>query len=119
MKQLIILVGLACTLTLKAETYQRVPITGLAPVENMYASFKIITSKFDKVILDCQSFINGMTFYQRKKIVREIKMINYTDCSDIHDFIEQSELNKQPICMEIEKESNTLNLSNLGAADCQ
>jgi hypothetical protein len=119
MKKLIILVGLTFTFTLKAETYQRMPIMGLVPVKNMYASFKIFTPKYDKIILDCQSFINGMTFFHHKKIVREIKMVNYTDCGDVHDFIEQSKINKEPVCLEIEEESNTLNLSNSAASDCQ
>jgi hypothetical protein len=85
----------------------------------MYASFEVITPKYERVILDCQSFINGMTFYNDKKIVREIKMINYSDCSNVHDFIEQSKQNKKEVCMEIEVESNTLNLSNDEASACQ
>lgn len=119
MKKIIILVGLLSVFSVQAETYQKVAVTELVPLANMYAAFEIVTPKYEKIILDCQSFINGMNFYNNKKIVREIKMINYTDCNNVYDFISQSQEAKQPVCMEIEEESNTLSLSNDEAVDCQ
>jgi hypothetical protein len=119
MKKVIVLVGLVSAFNIKAETYQRAPILEIIPIDNMYASFEILTPKYDKVILDCQSFINGMTFYNDKKIVHEIKMVNYSDCSNVYNFIYQSKQEKKSICMEIEEESNTLNLSNDEAPACQ
>lgn len=119
MKKVIVLVGLLSAFTIKAETYQKMPVLGLVPVENMYASFEIQTSKYEKVILDCQSFVNGMTFYNDKKIVHEIKMINYEDCSNVYDFISQSNQDKKPVCMEIGLKDSTLNLSNDEASACQ
>lgn len=116
---MIILVGLLSSLALKSETYQRIPVLGLAPIDNMYASFKILTPKYEKVILDCQSFIHNMSFFEHTKVVREIRMVSYNDCGDVYDFIEQSMVDKKPICMEVEEEGNTLNLSNDSAVDCQ
>lgn len=119
MKKMIILVGLLSTLSIKAETYQRTPVLGLRPVDNMYASFEILTPKYEKIILDCQSYINGMTFYNNKEIVREIKMVNYSDCSNVYNFISQSQQDDKSVCMEIEEEGNSLNLSNDEESDCQ
>lgn len=119
MKKMIILVGLLSTIGIKAETYQRTPVLGLRPVDNMYASFEILTPKYERIILDCQSFINGMTFYKGEEIIREIKMVNYTDCSNVYHFINQSQQDDKAICMEIGEEQNTLNLSNDEESDCQ
>jgi hypothetical protein len=119
MKKVIILVGLLGAFTIQAETFQKMPVLGLVPVENMYASFEVLTPKYEKIILDCQSFVNGMTFYNNKKIVHEIKMVNYEDCSNVYDFISQSNQDKKPVCMEIGEEGSALNLSNDEASACQ
>ena len=119
MKKVIILVGLLSVFMVKAETFQRMPVLALVPVENMYASFEVQTPKYEKIILDCQSFVNGMTFYNNKKIVHEIKMVNYDDCTNVYDFISQSYLDKKTVCMEIGEESSALNLSNDEASACQ
>jgi hypothetical protein len=119
MKKVIILVGLLSAFTIQAETFQRVQVTGLLPVVDMYAAFEITTPKYEKVILDCQSFINGMTFYNNKKTEREIKMVDYGTCEDVYDFISQSIQDKKSVCMEIGEEKNTLSLSNDEAAECQ
>lgn len=119
MKKMMILVGLLSAFTIKAETYQRSPVVGMLPVENMYASFEVLTPKYDKVILDCQSFINGMTFYNNMKVVHDVRMVNYDDCNNVYDFISQSRAANKPICLEIEVQSNVINLSNDEASACQ
>ncbi|MDO9183308.1 MAG: hypothetical protein Q7U04_12920 [Bacteriovorax sp.] len=119
MKKLIIVVGLSGAFSVMAETYQRTPILGLAPQANMYASYEVITNKFEKVVLDCQGFINGMRFYNDKKLIREIRMVDYGTCEYLYDFINQSQKDNKAVCMEIEEESNSLNLSNNEVIDCQ
>jgi hypothetical protein len=42
MKKVIILVGLLGAFTIQAETFQKMPVLGLVPVENMYASFEVL-----------------------------------------------------------------------------
>jgi len=119
MKKVIILVGLTLSFSLRAESYQRSPISEFKEIENMYAAFEVVTPKYEKVILDCQSFIHGMNFYYEGQLVREIKMVNYSDCESVAEFIGQSLENHLPVCMEIEEESNALNFSNDEADYCQ
>jgi len=119
MKKMIILVGLLSAFTIKAETYLRVPVSDLTPVENMYASFEVQTPKFEKVILDCQSLIHELSFYQSSKVIRKIRMVDYFTCENIHNFIVQSKMENKSVCMEVAEESNALTLSNDDASDCQ
>ena len=116
-KKVITLVGLLVAFGLKAETYERTLVKGYIPVPNMDYSFEIKTSKYDKVILDCQSFITGMNFYKNKKLVHGIYLDAYSDCPDMNNYITNSLADKMPICLEIETESNTLTVSN--ESDCQ
>lgn len=119
MKKLIVLIGILGAFSASAENYQRMQVTALTPVENMYAAFEIKSSKYEKIVLDCQSFVHNMSFYVNKKVTREIRMVNYNDCESVYDFINQSLQDKKAVCMEIEKKSSTVNLSNDEAADCQ
>jgi hypothetical protein len=117
MKKMIILVGFLMSFGLKAETYERTVVENYSPVQNMDYSFEIKSNKFDKVILDCQSFITGMSFYNDKKLVHGIYLDAYSDCPNMHNFITESIADHQPVCLEIELESNTLTVSN--ESDCQ
>ena len=119
MKKMIILVGLLSAFTIKAEDYARTPATELIPLENTYAMFEVKTPKFEKVILDCQSFINGMSFYNDQKKVYDIRMVDYETCKNVYDFISQSKSDKLDVCIEIDGEENSVNLSNESSADCQ
>jgi len=117
MKKVIVLVSLLVAFGLKAETYERTLVKRYIAVPNMDYSFEIKTSKYDKVILDCQSFVTGMNFYKNKKLVHGIYLDAYSDCPDMHTFITHSLTEKMPVCLEIETESNTLTVSN--ESDCQ
>lgn len=119
MKKMIILVGLMSSLLAKAETFQRTPVLGVIALDNMYAAYEVLTPKYEKIILDCQSFIHGMNFYNDSKIVREIKMVDYGNCENVYDFISQSKEENKSVCMEVAEESNTITLSNDEASDCQ
>ena len=114
---MIVLVGFLMSFGLKAETYERTVVENYSPVQNMDYSFEIKSNKFDKVILDCQSFITGMSFYKDKKLVHGIYLDAYSDCPNMHNFITESIAEHQPVCLEIELESNTLTVSN--ESDCQ
>lgn len=119
MKKMIILIGLIFTVSATAGSIQKMTVTDLLPVEDMYASFEIVTPKYEKVVLDCQSFINGMNFYKNQKIIHSIRMVDYDTCGNVHDFIGQSIQQNKAICMEIEEGNTTLNLSNDEASECQ
>lgn len=117
MKKMIILVGFLMSFGLKAETYERTLVESYSPVRDMDHSFEIKSDKFDKVILDCQSFVTGMSFYNNNKLVHGIYLDAYSDCPNMHNFITESIADHQPVCLEIELESNTLTVSN--EFDCQ
>jgi hypothetical protein len=117
MKRLIILVGLLSAFTLKAETYERTLVQDYTRVPNMDYSFEIKTDKFDKVILDCQSFITGINFYKKNKLAHGIYLDAYSECPEMHSFINDSRAKGEPVCLEIEVESNSLTVSN--EPDCQ
>jgi hypothetical protein len=117
MKKLMVLISFLCAFNLKAETYERTLVKGYRLVPKMDYSFEIKTSKYDKVILDCQSFVTGINFYKNKKLVHGIYLDAYSDCPDLHSYITDSLAQKLPICLTIETESNTLTVSN--ESDCQ
>jgi hypothetical protein len=119
MKKVIILIGILSAFAIKAETYIRTPAYEISGAENMYAGFNIKTSKFDKVFLDCQSLVHSMNFYIDKKIVHKTKMVDYNSCDNISNFIYQSLEKDKSVCIEIEVESKSINLSNDEASDCQ
>ncbi|MGZ3786909.1 MAG: hypothetical protein ACXVLQ_00215 [Bacteriovorax sp.] len=118
MKKVIILVGLLTAFGAQAETYERTLVKDYIPVPSMDFAFEIKTSKFQKVILDCQSFVTGMNFYNDKKVVHSFYLDAYGDCQNMHDFIKGSKEKNLPVCLEIETESNSLTVSNAGD-DCQ
>lgn len=115
---MIILVGLLSAFALKAQTYDRTLMNDYVPVKSMDFAYEVKTSKFDKVILDCQSFITGMTFYNNKKVVHSIYLDAYGDCQDMHTFLNESKNTKTPVCLQVEVESNSLTVSN-EEIDCQ
>ena len=117
MKKMIVLVGFLSAFGLKAETFERTLVDDYTPVPNMDYSFEIKSDKFDKIILDCQSFITGINFYNDNKFVRGIYLDAYSDCPNMHQFITESISAKKPVCLEVEIESNSLTVSN--EPDCQ
>jgi hypothetical protein len=112
MKKVMVLVGLLTAFTLKAETFEKTLMLDYTPVDHMDFAFEIKTSRYDKVILDCQSFVTGMNFYKDKKVVHSIYLDAYGDCQDMHNYLQQNFTNKVPVCLEVETEKNSLTVSN-------
>lgn len=118
MKKVIILVGIIYASLLRAETFEKTLMEDYTPVPNMDYAFEIKTARYQKVVLDCQSFVTGMTFYNNDKLVHSIYLDAYGDCQNMHNFLINSLKNKKPVCLELAVESNSLTVSN-EAADCQ
>ena len=114
MKKMIVLVGFLFAFGLKAETYDRTLVEGYTQVPGMDCAFEIQTPKFQKVILDCQSFITGINFYNDKKVVHSIYLDAYGDCQNTFDFISTSLGQNKPVCLEIATDTKTLTISNDG-----
>lgn len=112
MKKVMVLVGLMLTFTLKAETLEKSLMLDYTPVTNMDFAFEIKTARYDRVVLDCQSFVTGMNFYKNKKVVHSIYLDAYGDCQNMHEYLQENFKNKVPVCLEVETENNSLTVSN-------
>jgi|GEM_PF-775295 len=119
MKKAIFLLGLSLAFAVQAETIERNSMQDYKPVAHMDFAFEIKTSRYSRIVLDCQSFVTGMTFYQDKKVIRSIYLDAYGDCQNMHDFLQQSHNDKKPVCLEVETENNTLTVSNEAEDYCQ
>jgi hypothetical protein len=92
------------------------PMTNFLPTSRDYV-FEVSTHKFDKVILDCASFITGLVFYNNRK-----ELFNFylggDECQEMHDFLLDSHENKKFVCFEIEVEQKTLTISRKDFSEC-
>jgi hypothetical protein len=111
MKKLIVLLGLSLAFGIKAETFEKTLMEDYTPVANMDFAFEIKTARYEKVILDCQSFITGINFYKNKKVIHSIYLDAYGDCQNMHDYLNESKQNKEPVCLELDVEKNALTVS--------
>lgn len=118
MKKLIAMLGLMIAINIRAEDLERVLLRDYAKVPDMDFSYEISTSAYQKVILDCQSFITGINFYNNGKVIHSFYLDAYGQCQDAHQFITFSRENHLPVCLEIDSKANQLNLSN-DSNDCQ
>ncbi len=122
MKQLIILCTLlTATTTINAGTLEKTLEKTLMKdylKTKMDYMFEVKTNKYEKVILDCQSFIQGISFYNNKKVAHFF-YLDPQDCQDLHFSLKDSKENKVPVCFEISEDTkvtgektNSLNIVN-------
>ena len=113
MKKLALFLVMMHAFALKAETYERTQITDYSPIPHMDFAFEIKTNNlYDKIVLDCQSFVTGMTFYQNQKVAHSFYLDAYGECQAMHELIVNSRQKDIPLCLEVETESSTLNVYN-------
>jgi hypothetical protein len=97
-------------------TFILTPMLDYVPTNRSFV-YEIVTSKFQKVILDCASFITGIVFYNRD-IISFNFYLDAARCEDLHSFFQVSLTNKIPVCLEIETELPSLTLSRKSLGDC-
>jgi hypothetical protein len=112
MKKLALFLVLMHVFALKAETVERTQVTDYSPIPFMDFAFEIKTPLYDKIVLDCQSFVTGMTFYQNQKVTHSFYLDAYGECQGVHELIMKSREKNIPVCLEVETETNTLNVYN-------
>ena len=108
MKNLIVLVGIMGSMMAKADTFSRMPVEDYFKTNFDYM-YEIKTAKYDKIILDCQGFIMGMSFYANNNSEAERKI--YMDeelCDQVNQFLTDSKTNKEPVCLELNVEKNSI-----------
>lgn len=87
----------------------KMPILGIAPTELEYA-IEIKTSKFEKVILDCQSLRMGLSFQNKNEMYADI-YLNENMCSEVMEFIFTSHTDQLPVCLGVDRERRELYIS--------
>ena len=98
MKKMIVLVGLILSVTtVSASELIKMPVLELLPTELDHA-VEIKTTKFEQVILDCQSLISGMTFSEKGEIVNDVKLDMFM-CEQVMNFLLESRRDSLPVCI--------------------
>ena len=72
--------------------------------------FEVKTNKFDKVILDCQSFITGMSF-SNKGVEKSNVFLDMFMCDELVTFLQDSKRESLPVCIGLDDEYNELIIS--------
>lgn len=111
--------SLFLSLSVKAsDDIVRMPILDLERLEGMDYSFELKTPKFDNVVLDCQSFITGITFSHEEKLVSNIYLDMFV-CEDMVNYLNESKREERPICFELNKTQSKLTVSEETAEKCE
>lgn len=114
MKNLVLLTFLLFSFTTNAAT-ERVLMTDYVGTD-MDRMFEVKTNKFDKGILDCQSFIQGLTFYKDSQVVHSFYIDSF-ECEGLHDYLQSAKDNKVDICFELNGQS--LDIVESSFAECK
>lgn len=84
--------------------------------------FEIKVFEYPKVILDCQSFFNQLVVYENTSVKVKEKIIyplSFEDCYNAHEFLFNSQHEKSPVCLTLNKTYSTITLSNKDSKDCK
>ena len=111
MIKMIILIGLLMSissLSLAGEV-NKMPMQDLVTTD-MDFIFEIKTTKFDKVMLDCQSFITGMSF-SNGGVEKSNVYLDMFMCEEMVNFLTESKKNNEPVCIGLDSENNELFIS--------
>lgn len=109
MKKVIVLIGLIMSVStaLSAGEIIKMPMQDYIATPDMDYVYEIKTTKFDKVLLDCQSFITGMSFsnagVQKSNVYLDMFM-----CEELVQFLSESKKNGEPVCLGLDDEASEL-----------
>lgn len=113
---MIVLIGLLMSVSAISGEIVRTPMLDFTPTKEMDYIYEIKTTKFDKVMLDCQSFITGMTFTSG-----ESKSNVYIDaymCEEMISYLQESKDNNLPVCLGLDSEYQELYLTRDEGESC-
>ncbi|MBY0413130.1 MAG: hypothetical protein K2Q18_03145 [Bdellovibrionales bacterium] len=119
MKKMIILIGLSFSLqTVFAGEVVKMPMQDFTPTDGMDYIFNIKTTKFEKVVLDCQSFITGMSFssggVEKSNIYLDMFM-----CEEMVSYLSESQRENLPVCIGLDSENQELYITREEGKDCE
>ncbi len=108
MKTQILSFLLLFSFTVGATENVRTSVTSLAETNRDFV-YELKTPIFKKVILDCASFITGLTFYEDKKILYNF-YLDDENCQRMYDFITDTLKDQEVPCFEIDGTTGGLNV---------
>lgn len=111
MKKMISMIGLLMALSAVATAGEliKMPMQDLVSTDMDYV-FEVKTNKFDKVVLDCQSFITGMSFSNGGELKSNIYLDMFL-CEDMVNFLQESKRDQLPVCIGLDDENQELVIS--------
>ena len=108
MKKMISMIGLLISMTVVASAGEliKMPMHDLVSTDMDYV-FEVKTNKFDKVVLDCQSFITGMSFSNGGEMKSNIYLDMFM-CEEMVTFLQESKRDNLPVCIGLDDEYQEL-----------
>lgn len=107
MKKMIVLIGLLMSVSAFADDIIKMPMQDFTPTEGMDYVYEIKTTKFDKVLLDCQSFITGMSFSDKGQLKSNVYLDMFM-CEEMVQYMIQSKKENLPVCIGLDAEYQEL-----------
>lgn len=118
MKKMIVMVGfLMATTAVHADDVVKMPLLDLVRTD-MDAVFEVKTTKFDKVLLDCQSLRMGISF-SNGGVVKSDIYLNEEMCNEVWSFFDESLKENLPVCIGLDSEYDDLYLTRDEGEDCK
>lgn len=115
---MIVLIGLLVSFSAFAGEVVRMPMLDFTPTKEMDYIYEIKTTKFDKVMLDCQSFITGMSFSSAGEVKSNVYLDPYM-CEEMLNYLQESKDNNLPVCIGLDSESQELYLTREDVNECK
>jgi len=106
MKKLIIAIGLlmaSIVTTVRASDIVKMPMNDIVSTDMDYV-FEVKTNKFDKVLLDCQSYITGMSFSNAGVLDSDI-YLDMFQCEEMVNFLKDSKKDNLPVCIGLDRDN--------------
>ena len=106
---MIVLVGLLMSVSTVASAGEiiKMPMQDYFATPEMDYVYEIKTNKFDKVLLDCQSFITGISFHnngvQKSNVYLDMFM-----CEELIQYLSESKRDNLPVCIGLDDEAQEI-----------
>lgn len=109
MKKMIILVGflMSAAASVSAGELNKMPVLDFTPTVGMDYIYEIKTTKFDQVILDCQSYITGINFSSGGEVKSNI-YLDMLMCEEMVQYLSDSKRDNLPVCIGLDSEYGEL-----------
>ena len=120
MKKMIVLIGLIMSVASLAQAGElvKMPVQDFSATSEMDYTYEIKTTKFDKVMLDCQSFITGITF-SNEGVMKSNVYLDMFMCEDLVTYLGESKRDNLPVCIGLDDENHELIITREEGDECK